>query len=95
MKIEPIRLHRLFDHTFAAFRDARETFAPQIRPHEVGRITNVSTGIARVSGLPHVGFEEVLKFPGEIYGIAFNVDEEEIGVVLLGDDSRLQAGDEV
>ncbi|WP_342346979.1 alternate F1F0 ATPase, F1 subunit alpha, partial [uncultured Nitrospira sp.] len=62
---------------------------------EVGRITNVSTGIARVSGLPRVGFEEVLKFPGDVYGIAFNVDEDEIGVVLLGDYWQLHAGDEV
>jgi F-type H+-transporting ATPase subunit alpha len=42
-----------------------------------------------------VGFEEVLKFPGDLYGIAFNVDEDEIGVVLLGDYWRLHAGDEV
>ncbi|GJL70779.1 MAG: alternate F1F0 ATPase, F1 subunit alpha [Nitrospirales bacterium] len=63
--------------------------------HEIGRITNVSTGIARVSGLPGVGFEEVLKFPGEVYGIAFNVDEDEIGVVLLGDYWQLHTGDEV
>ncbi|MDR4459032.1 MAG: alternate F1F0 ATPase, F1 subunit alpha [Nitrospirales bacterium] len=62
---------------------------------EIGRITNVSTGIARVSGLPRVGFEEVLKFPNDIYGIAFNVDEDEIGVVLLGDYWQLHAGDEV
>ena len=48
-----------------------------------------------MSGLPGVGFEEVLKFPGDIYGIAFNVDEDEIGVVLLGDYWHLQAGDEV
>ncbi len=73
----------------------REHFALQLTPHEVGRITNVSTGIARVSGLPWVGFEEVLKFPGDVYGIAFNVDEDEIGVVLLGDYSQLHVGDEV
>jgi len=73
----------------------RERFSPGLTPHEVGRITNVSTGIARVSGLPRVGFEEVLKFPGDVYGIAFNVDEDEIGVVLLGDYSQLRAGDEV
>ena len=42
-----------------------------------------------------MGFEEVLKFPGDVYGIAFNVDEDEIGVVLLGDYWQLHAGDEV
>jgi F-type H+/Na+-transporting ATPase subunit alpha len=61
----------------------------------VGTITNVSTGIARVSGLPGVGFEELVKFPGGVFGIAFNVDEDEVGVVLLGEYSHLHAGDEV
>jgi F-type H+-transporting ATPase subunit alpha len=55
----------------------------------------VSTGIARVSGLPGVGFEELLEFPGGVFGIAFNVDEDEIGVVLLGEYWHLHAGDEV
>lgn len=62
---------------------------------EVGTIMSLSTGIARVSGLPNVGYDELVSFPGGIQGIAFNVDEHEIGVVLLGDYARLQAGDEV
>ncbi|MEX2490558.1 MAG: alternate F1F0 ATPase, F1 subunit alpha [Nitrospirales bacterium] len=95
MPHEPEYLHRLFDDTFVGMSHVREHFALQLTPHEVGRITNVSTGIARVSGLPWVGYEEVLKFPGDVYGIAFNVDEDEIGVMLLGDYSQLHAGDEV
>ncbi len=93
--MKPESLQKVFDHTFAGMSHVRESFAPSMTPHEVGRITNVSTGIARVSGLPSVGFEEVLKFPGDVYGIAFNVDEDEIGVVLLGDYWQLHAGDEV
>ena len=58
-------------------------------------VTNVSTGIATVSGLPNVGFEELIRFPSGLLGIAFNLDEDEIGVVLLGDYQHLQAGDEV
>lgn len=42
-----------------------------------------------------MGFEEVLRFAGDVYGIAFNVDEDEIGVVLLGDYWQLHTGDEV
>jgi F-type H+-transporting ATPase subunit alpha len=95
MVIMAENLHALFDHAFADLRRAREEFAPDLTLQEVGRITNISTGIARVSGLPGVGFEEVLKFPGEIYGIAFNVDEEDLGVILLGDHSQLRTGDEV
>ena len=61
----------------------------------MGTITSVSTGIAQVSGLPGVGFEELVEFPGGVFGIAFNVDEDEIGVVLLGEYWHLHAGDEV
>ena len=71
---------------------ARRTI-PEAR--EIGKVTSLSTGIARVSGLPGVSFEEVVKFPGDLYGIAFNVDSDEIGVVLLGDYWQLHAGDEV
>ena len=87
-------LKNVFDSAFSGISQARESFVPALTPREVGTITSVATGIAKVSGLPGVGFEEVLKFPGDIYGIAFNVDEDEIGVVLLGDYSQLQAGDE-
>jgi F-type H+/Na+-transporting ATPase subunit alpha len=48
-----------------------------------------------VSGLPGVGFEELVKFPNDMLGIAFNIDEDQIGVVLLGDYQDLEAGDEV
>ena len=48
-----------------------------------------------MSGLPGVGFEELVEFPGDVFGIAFNVDEDEIGVVLLGEYWHLHAGDEV
>ena len=85
----------VFDEAFAEVGKARETFTAQLTPREVGTITNVSTGVARVSGLPGVGFEELLEFAGGVFGIAFNVDEEEIGVVLLGDYWHLHAGDEV
>jgi F-type H+-transporting ATPase subunit alpha len=88
-------LRTTFDQAFANLAKARESHAPQLSPRETGTITSLSTGIARVSGLPGVGFEEVVKFPGELYGIAFNVDEDEIGVVLLGEYWHLHAGDEV
>lgn len=95
MSAAPDNLQSVFDRAFAGINQVREAFTPQLTPHEVGTITSVSTGIARVSGLPGVGFEELVKFPGDVFGIAFNVDEDEIGVVLLGEYSHLQAGDEV
>ena len=95
MSTAPESLQSVFDRTFAGISQVRGAFTPQLTPHEVGTITNISTGIARVSGLPSAGFEELLAFPGGVFGIAFNVDEDEIGVVLLGEYQDLHAGDEV
>lgn len=67
----------------------------ELRIHEVGTIKSISTGIAMVSGLPSAGFEELLEFSGGVSGVVFNLDRDEIGVVLLGDYTQLQAGDEV
>jgi F-type H+-transporting ATPase subunit alpha len=53
------------------------------------------TGIVKVRGLPGVGFEELVQFPGGGLGIAFNIDEDEVGVVVLGEYQSLQSGDEV
>src|SRR5450432_2739996 len=95
MNPAPDSLESIFDRAFAGISQVREAFTPQLTPHEVGTITNVATGIAKVTGLPSVGFEELLTFPGGVFGIAFNVDEDEIGVVLLGEYQDLHAGDEV
>jgi F-type H+-transporting ATPase subunit alpha len=85
----------VLDGAFADLSQAREAFTPRLALREVGTVLNVSTGIATISGLHGASFEELLEFPGGLFGIAFNVDEEEIGVILLGDCSDLHAGDEV
>src|ERR1700678_577986 len=87
--------HVALERTFAALREARETFVPELVPHEVGLVTQVSTGIATVSGLPEVGFEELVRFPSGTYGIAFNIDQTEVSVILLGDCQTIQVGDQV
>ena len=88
-------LQNVFDGAFDDLSQGREAFTPELTPREVGTVTRVSTGIARVSGLPGVGFDELVIFPGDVFGIAFNVDEDEVGVVLLGDYWDLRAGEEV
>ncbi|CCE25398.1 alternate F1F0 ATPase, F1 subunit alpha [Methylotuvimicrobium alcaliphilum] len=93
--MSPDQLASVLESAFENIKQARETFSPQMTLQEVGTITTVSTGIAKVSGLPGVGFEELVRFPNNLYGIAFNVEEDETGVVLLGDYWHLQAGDEV
>lgn len=95
MNAPPANLHSVLDQAFAGLRQAREGYSAQLTPRETGTITRVSTGIAMVSGLPGVGYEELIAFPGGVFGIAFNVDEHEIGVVLLGEYWHLRAGDEV
>ncbi|MFH2052004.1 MAG: alternate F1F0 ATPase, F1 subunit alpha [bacterium] len=95
MKMEPESLQNVLDRTLAGIGQVREAFTPQLRPREVGTVTSVATGIAKVSGLPGVGFDELVTFPGDVLGIAFNVDAEGIGVVLLGEYWHLHAGDEV
>lgn len=85
----------IFDHTFAKMRQVREAFTPRLTAHEVGTVMTVSTGIATVSGLPGVRFEELVRFPGGVPGIAFNVAEDGVGIVLLGDYRDLHAGEKV
>src|ERR1039457_4563258 len=95
MITEPEGLQTILDRTFAEIRQVREAFTPQLTPREVGTIISIAIGIAKVSGLPAVGCEELVRFPGDLLGMPFNVDDAEIGVVLLGEYWHLNAGDEV
>jgi F-type H+-transporting ATPase subunit alpha len=88
-------LQHVFDQAFSGLELAREAFSPQIKLREIGTVTTVMTAIAKVSGLPNIGFEELVKFSGDLYGVAFNIDEDEIGVVLLGECWNVQTGDQV
>ena len=83
------------DQALSNILEARTALIPGLTLSEVGTITSVSTGIATVAGLPEVGFEELIRFPGGTFGIAFNLDEAEVGVVLLGEYQHLQAGGQV
>lgn len=95
MNTPPASFKNVVDHAFEGFAQARKAFVPHLVTREVGTITSISAGIARVSGLPGVGFDGLVEFPGGVFGIAFNVDEADVGVVLLGDYAHLDAGDEV
>ena len=88
-------LHGIFKQAFASISLAARDMKPEMIPREVGRVESVSVGIAKVSGLPGVGFDELVSCPGDTFGFAFNLDAEEVGVVLLGDCEHIRAGDEV
>ncbi len=62
-----------------------EDFRGQIQTAEVGRVIEVGDGIARCTGLSTTMAGEMLEFPGGIRGLAFNLEENSVGVVILGD----------
>src|SRR5271156_6311742 len=72
-----------------------ETFHSQIDVREVGRVLEVGDGIARVYGLSGVMSGEMVEFPGGVYGLAFNLEESSVGVIILGDYLKIAEGDEV
>jgi F-type H+/Na+-transporting ATPase subunit alpha len=81
-------------------RDALATFVQSYEPdeasrQEVGTVAECGDGIARVEGLPSAMANELLEFPGGIRGLALNLDVREIGVVILGDFSKVDEGQQV
>jgi F-type H+-transporting ATPase subunit alpha len=88
-------LDKIIENTFGQISRGLEQYVPVLEVQEVGIVLSIASGIVKVSGLPGVGFEELLKFPNNMSGIAFNIDEDEIGVILLGDDTKLNVGDKV
>jgi F-type H+/Na+-transporting ATPase subunit alpha len=88
-------LKSILDGALIRLTRTREKFAPRLSTVEVGTVTTVSPGVARLINLPGVGFDEVVELPGELSGIAFNVDEDDVGIVLLGDYTHLNSGAEV
>jgi len=83
------------DSAFDGIRDACITYSPSLVPEEIGTIISLSTGIATISGLPNLGNEELVRFPGGRLGMALNVDEDEVGLILLCNYQDLHVGDEV
>jgi F-type H+-transporting ATPase subunit alpha len=78
-----------------ALRRNVESWAPSVEREEVGRVTETADGVARVQGLPRAMTNELLEFPGGTFGIAFNLDEDEIGCIVLGESDRIEEGDPV
>jgi F-type H+-transporting ATPase subunit alpha len=79
----------------AALRKALAGYEPSIEKQQVGRITEVGDGIARISGLPDVAVNELLEFEGGVQGLALNLDEDSIGAVVLGELAHIEEGQAV
>ena len=72
-----------------------ETFENQMDVREVGTVLEVSDGIARVYGLSGVMAGEMVQFPSGVIGLAFNLEENSVGIIILGDYLTINEGDEV
>jgi len=68
-------------------------FEKSVEVAEVGTVITVGDGIAKIFGLDNVMSGELLEFPGGVMGMALNLEEENVGAVLMGDDSRIREGD--
>lgn len=76
-------------------KDRIKTFESRLEAEDVGSVIQVGDGIARVYGLKNCMYNELLEFPGGIYGMALNLEEDNIGCVLLGPDKDIKEGDQV
>ncbi|HMI54051.1 MAG TPA: F0F1 ATP synthase subunit alpha [Candidatus Saccharimonadales bacterium] len=83
------------DEISKILREQIENYEQTVAVDEVGAIISVGDGIARVHGLAKVMAGEMLSFPHNVFGIALNLEEEEVGVVLLGESTELKEGDVV
>jgi len=72
-----------------------EAYKPETTREEVGRVVETGDGIARLEGLPSAMTNELLEFEGGVLGLALNLEEGEIGTVILGDASGIEEGQEV
>src|SRR5271155_2669033 len=83
------------DEITQLIREQIENYESKIAVDEVGTIITLGDGIARVYGLDKVMAGELLSFPHNVSGIAMNLEEDQVGVVLLGDYTEIKEGDEV
>lgn len=70
-------------------------YADKLEVTDVGTVIQVADGIARIHGLENAMQGELLEFPGEVYGMVLNLEEDNVGAVLLGDQKNINEGDTV
>lgn len=77
----------------SVIKDQINKYASKLEVSDVGTVIQVADGIARVHGLENAMQGELLEFPGEIYGMVLNLEEDNVGAVLLGDQKNIGEGD--
>ena len=79
----------------SVIREQIKRYADKLEVSEVGTVIQVADGIARVHGLEKAMQGELLEFPGEVYGMVMNLEEDNVGAVLLGSNRNINEGDTV
>src|SRR5271157_1160845 len=87
--------HIRADEITKILRQEIENYERAVDVSEVGSVISVGDGIARIHGLDKVMAGELIQFPHNVAGIAMNLEEDQVGAVLLGDFTEIKEGDEV
>ncbi len=90
-----IHLKQIYDDGFRLLDEIVDRQQGQLRVQEVGTVTEIGQGVARINGLPNVRADELLQLAGNKFGLAFNLLQDEVGCVLLDSTEGLHAGTEV
>jgi F-type H+-transporting ATPase subunit alpha len=80
---------------FDSFLRQVESYSPVIESVEVGYVSEVGDGIARVNGLDNIRFSELVRFSNGVAGIAFNLETDNVGIIIMGEYDTINEGDEV
>ena len=83
------------DEVASIIKKEIEKYEDKLKMESVGTVLQVGDGVARIYGLDDCMSNELIEFPGGIFGIAFNLEEDNVGCVLLGSDSGIKEGDTV
>ena len=79
----------------SVIKEQIERYSSELNVSDVGTVIQVADGIARVHGLENAMQGELLEFPSEVYGMVLNLEEDNVGAVLLGDHKNINEGDTV
>ncbi len=93
--IERISWQNLLNQSITLTQQVLDNYQLQLNIEEVGTVTYLGGGIVRAVGLPSVRVEELVRFPGDRMGMAYNLDRDEVGIILLDSSEDLKAGCEV
>ena len=83
------------DEITSILKEQIEKFGAEVTSTNVGTVVDAGDGIARIHGLSNVMASELVEFPSGVFGLALNLEEDNVGVMILGDYSEIREGDEV